>query len=79
MSLSLTAARLPRSAPGLVAVVATATAALPVLLLGWGLVAWVVLTGLVFLVAMPGWARLVEGPRGATDRLVTALRGEPTR
>ncbi len=70
---SFTAAKLPRFAPVLVAVVAVAAAALPVLLLGWGLVAWAVLAGLVFLVALPVWARVVEGSRGATDRLMTGL------
>jgi phosphate transport system permease protein len=72
-SLSLTAAKLPRFAPALVAVVAAAAAALPVLLLGWGIVGWAILAGLLFLVALPLWARVVEGPRGATDRLVTGL------
>ena len=72
-SLSLTAAKLPRSAPALVAVVAAATAALPVLLLGWGPVSWAILAALVFLVALPAWARVVEGSRGATDRLMTGL------
>ena len=72
-AVSFTAARLPRVAPALVAVVAIAAAALPVLLLGWGLVAWVILSALVFLVALPVWAGVVEGRRGATDRLMTGL------
>ena len=72
-TVSFTAAKLPRMAPALVAVVAIAAAALPVLLLGWGLVAWVVLAALVFLVALPVWAGAVEGRRGATDRLMTGL------
>ncbi|KRE97242.1 phosphate ABC transporter permease [Nocardioides sp. Soil774] len=72
-AVSFTAAKLPRIAPVLVAVVAIAAAALPVLLLGWGLVAWVVLSALVFLVALPVWAAAVEGRRGATDRLMTGL------
>ncbi|MFM6849830.1 MAG: phosphate ABC transporter permease PstA [Terrabacter sp.] len=72
-AVSFTAAKLPRIAPALVAVVATAAAALPVLLLGWGLVAWVILSVLVFLVALPVWAAVVEGRRGATDRLMTGL------
>jgi phosphate transport system permease protein len=72
-AVSFTAAKLPRIAPVLVAVVAIAAAALPVLLLGWGLVAWVVLSALVFLVALPVWAAVVEGRRGATDRLMTGL------
>ena len=70
---SFTQARLPRLAPALVAVVAVAAAALPVLFLGWGVVGWAILSGLVFLVALPAWARVVEGRRGATDRLVTGL------
>jgi len=72
-AVSFTAAKLPRSAPLLVAVVAIAAATLPVLLLGWGLVAWVVLAVVVFVVALPAWARVVEGRRGAVDRLMTAL------
>jgi phosphate transport system permease protein len=46
---------------------------LPTLLLGWGLGRWLVLSVVVFLVAMPAWSRLVEGKRAAVDRLVTAL------
>jgi phosphate transport system permease protein len=70
---AFTQAKLPRSAPVLVAVVAVAAAALPVLLLGWGLIAWALVAGLVYLVALPAWARVVEGPRGAADRMVTGL------
>ncbi|MBS2936384.1 phosphate ABC transporter permease PstA [Nocardioides sp. J2M5] len=70
---SFTAARLPRVAPLLSAVVAAAAAGLVALLLGWGLVAWVVLSGALHVVLLPLWARLVEGRRGATDRLVTGL------
>ncbi len=72
-AVSFTAAKLPRFAPLLVAVVAIAAATLPVLLLGWGLVAWVVLAVVVFVVALPAWARVVEGRRGAVDRLMTTL------
>jgi phosphate transport system permease protein len=60
-------------APVLVAVVAMAAAALPVLFLGWGPVAWAILAALVFLVALPVWAGAVEGRRGATDRLMAGL------
>ncbi|RYB94578.1 phosphate ABC transporter permease PstA [Nocardioides oleivorans] len=70
---SFTAARLPRFAPLLVAVVAIAAGALPMLLLGWGVVGWALLTGLVYLVALPLWSRVVEGRRGAADRMVTGL------
>jgi len=72
-AVSFTQARLPRLAPALVAVVAIAAAALPVLLLAWGIVAWAILSGAIFLVALPAWARVVEGRRGATDRMVTGL------
>jgi phosphate transport system permease protein len=72
-AVSFTAARLPRFAPALVAVVAIAAAALPVMLQGWGPIAWALLAAILYLVAMPAWARAVEGPRGATDRLVTGL------
>lgn len=72
-TVSFTAARLPRMAPLLVAVVALAAAALPMLLLGWGPVRWILLAGVIHVVALPLWARVVEGPRGATDRLVTGL------
>ena len=70
---AFTQARLPRLAPVLVAVVAVAAAALPVLLLDWGLVGWALVAGLVYLVALPAWARVVEGRRGAADRMVTGL------
>ena len=70
---SFTQAKLPRSAPVLVAVVAIAAAALPVLLLDWGLVVWALVAGVTYLVALPAWARVVEGRRGATDRMVTGL------
>ena len=70
---SFTQAKLPRSAPVLVAVVAVAAAALPVLLLGWGLIVWALVAGVLYLVALPAWARVVEGRRGATDRMVTGL------
>ncbi len=72
-SVSFTAARLPRIAPLLSVVVAAAAAGLVALLLGWGLVAWVVLSGALHVVLLPLWARLVEGRRGATDRLVSGL------
>ncbi len=71
--ISFTQARLPRFAPALVAVVSIAAAALPVLFLGWGLIAWALLAGTIHLVALPAWARAVEGRRAATDRMVTGL------
>ncbi|GAA5147409.1 phosphate ABC transporter permease PstA [Nocardioides marinquilinus] len=72
-TVSLTAPRLPREAPLLVGVGAVAVAALVWLLLGWPLVGSAVVGGLVFLVALPAWSRVVEGRRSATDRLMTAL------
>ncbi|MDX6357469.1 MAG: phosphate transport system permease protein [Nocardioidaceae bacterium] len=71
--MTLSQARLPRWAPGLVAAMALAVAGLPALLGGWGPAAWLVLAVVVFLVAMPLWSRLVEGRRAAVDRLVTGL------
>jgi phosphate transport system permease protein len=71
--MTLSQARLPRWAPGLIAAMALAVAGLPALLGGWGLAAWLVLAVVVFLVAMPLWSRLVEGRRAAVDRLVTGL------
>ena len=65
--------RLPAWAPVLVAVVSVALAALPALLAGWSITQWLLLALVVFLVAMPGWSRLVEGRRAAVDRFVTAL------
>jgi phosphate transport system permease protein len=69
----LSHARLPRWAPVLMAVMALALAGLPALLAGWSLAGWLAVAVLVFLVATPLWSRLVEGPRAAVDRLVTAL------
>ncbi|MDQ6686512.1 MAG: phosphate ABC transporter permease PstA [Actinomycetota bacterium] len=66
-------ARLPRWAPGLVAVIALAAAALLALAMGWGVVAVVIIAALIYVVALPGWSRVVENSRAAMDRLVTAL------
>jgi phosphate transport system permease protein len=71
--MTLSQARLPRWAPGLIAAMALAVAGLPALLGGWGPAAWLSLAVAVFLVAMPLWSRLVEGRRAAVDRLVTGL------
>jgi phosphate transport system permease protein len=71
--MSISHARLPRWAPGLVGVMALALAGLPALLSGWGPVTWIVAAIVVFLVAMPLWSRLIEGRRAAVDRFVTAL------
>jgi phosphate transport system permease protein len=70
---SIQGARLPRLAPYLVLAGAVALSALVVLLLGWGWVAIPVLAVVVADVALPVWARLVEGRRAAADRLVTCL------
>ncbi len=71
--LPLTHPTLPRSAPVLAAVLAIAAATLVGLLAGWG----VGLTGfvavLLFAVSLPLWALVVEGSRGATDRLATIV------
>jgi phosphate transport system permease protein len=72
-TLSLQGARLPRFAPYLVVVGSAALAALLGLLLGWGWVPVAVVTVLLVDVALPLWARFVEGSRAATDRLVTCL------
>ncbi len=69
----LTHARLPRWAPLLVLVIAFAAAGLIGLLLGWGPVAIVVVALLLYLVALPVWARVVENRRSAVDRFVTAM------
>ncbi len=69
----LTHPKLPRWAPLLVAVVAAAAAGLLTAVTGWGPVAFVCLTALVYGVALPIWSRVVESPRAATDRWVTTL------
>lgn len=65
--------RLPRWAPVLVAVAAAAVGGLVALSLGLGMVAWVVVAALTYIVALPLWSRLVENRRAAVDRLVTSL------
>ena len=69
----LRAARLPRSAPALVAVTSLAASGVLALVLGWGVVAWAVVAGLIHLIALTTWSRTVENARSATDRLVTSL------
>ena len=64
---------LPTWAPALVGAVAAAAAGITVLTLGWGLPAWVLLTTLLYLVALPLWSARVEKGRAAKDRFVTAL------
>ncbi|MCW2792712.1 MAG: pstA [Nocardioides sp.] len=72
-SLRLAQPKLPRWAPALVGVLAVAAAGLPALLLGWGVVPWLILAGVVFLVALPLWSLAVENRRAAVDRLMTSL------
>jgi phosphate transport system permease protein len=72
-SLPLTHPRLPRYAPALVAVLAVAAATLTGLLLGWGGVLIVFVALVLFGLGWPFWTLLIEGPRAAKDRLVTAL------
>jgi len=64
---------LPRWAPALVAVLAVAAAGLPAMLLGWGVVGWLALAFVLFLVVLPAWSWAVENRRAAVDRLMTAL------
>ena len=72
-SMNIASARLPRWAPGLGVAMALAVAGLPAILAGWGLVNWLLVSLVVYVVAMPLWSRIVEGRRAATDRLVTTL------
>ena len=73
MTVPLTHARLPQWAPALVGVMALAAAGLPAMLLGWGIVQWVVVALALFLVGLPVWSLVVENRRAATDRLMTGL------
>jgi phosphate transport system permease protein len=72
-AMPLASPRLPRWAPALMGVLAIAAAGLPALLLGWGVVAWLLLALVIFLVALPSWSLAVENRRAAVDRLMTAL------
>jgi phosphate transport system permease protein len=72
-SVTLTHARLPAWAPGLVGVMALAAAGLPALLLDWDVVAWAVVSLFLFLVGLPAWSLAVENRRAALDRLMTGL------
>ncbi|GAB7002775.1 phosphate ABC transporter permease PstA [Nocardioides sp. AN3] len=66
-------ARLPAYAPALVLVLAFAASGLAALLLGWGLVAFAIVGGLLAVVALPVWSAIVENRRAATDRFVTSV------
>jgi len=72
-ALHISQPRLPVWAPVLVAVMALALAGLPALLAGWSPTQWLLMSGVLFLVALPAWSRMVEGRRAATDRFVTTL------
>jgi phosphate transport system permease protein len=72
-TMPLTAPRLPRWAPLLVAVVSLALAGLPAMLRGWPLAAWLLVSGVIFLVCLPLWSLAVENRRAAVDRLMTSL------
>jgi phosphate transport system permease protein len=72
-SMRLSHPRLPGWAPALVGVLAVAAAALPAMLLGWPIVAWLGLALVLFLVALPAWSAAVENGRAALDRLMTSL------
>jgi len=72
-TVTLTHARLPAWAPGLVGVMALAAAGLPAMLLDWDVVAWAVVSLFLFLVGLPAWSLAVENRRAAVDRLMTGL------
>ncbi len=72
-SLPLAHPRLPSWAPALMGVLAVAAAGLPALLLGWGIVAWLAVALVLFLVALPAWSLAVENGRAAVDRLMASL------
>ncbi|KQW48516.1 phosphate ABC transporter permease [Nocardioides sp. Root1257] len=69
----LAAPRLPRIAVILTAVLALAVSGLLALLLGWGIIALLVVAVILFDIGLPVWSRIVEGARYAADRLTTCL------
>ena len=73
MGTRLGGARLPAYAPALVLLIGGGAAGLLALLLGWGVVAFVVVGGLLSVVALPAWSAVVEGRRAAMDRLTTSV------
>jgi phosphate transport system permease protein len=64
---------LPTYAAPIVGAPALALAVMAALALGWGPVATVVVAAVLFSIAWPLWALLVEGPRAAKDRIATTL------
>jgi phosphate transport system permease protein len=69
----LISGRLPRFAPWLVLVIAFAASGLMSLILGWGVVAFTIVGGLIAVVGLPAWSAIVENRRAAADRLVTSV------
>ncbi len=72
-SMKLVQPRLPRWAPLLVAVIALGVAGLLTVVLGWSLVAGLVIAAVLFVIGLPLWSRQLEGSRQAGDRLMTCL------
>ena len=65
--------RLPAYAPWLVLVISFAASGLAALILGWGIVPFVIVGGLLAVVGLPAWSAAVENRRAAADRLVTSV------
>ncbi|WP_300681280.1 phosphate ABC transporter permease PstA [Nocardioides sp.] len=70
---TLDSARLPAYAGWLVFVLSFALSGLLALLLGMGIVPFVIIGGLLTIVGIPVWSLVVENRRAATDRFVTAI------
>ncbi|WP_199429477.1 phosphate ABC transporter permease PstA [Qaidamihabitans albus] len=68
----LTHGQLPRRAPQSV-FLAALVAGIALLLSGWNVAAAAIVAGFGYAVVVYAWSRAVEGPRKATDRLVTAV------
>ena len=73
ISANLASPRLPRWAALLVCVIALGIGGLAALLLGWGLVPTLVFSAILAVIGLPLWSLLLEGKRGAADRLATSL------
>ncbi|WP_028636587.1 phosphate ABC transporter permease PstA [Nocardioides sp. URHA0032] len=65
--------QLPRWAAVLIGAMALAVAGLLTMVMGWSVVGGAILAGLLFVIGMPTWSRVVEGGRAAADRLATCL------
>lgn len=70
---SLARPRLPKQAPALVAGLALVLGALVSMSVGGGTAAWIAVTAIAFLIALPAWSLAVEGRRAAVDRTMTNL------